>query len=199
MAATKWLIRKITWRTACATSIASPASCARPRRRRRESPSTSPTQIVGDTDLVEIIGRERQQASSLGGKVIHPFSDLLLHDIGSGDGVPISVEEHYGQSRSLRGKSRGNGFDNAVNSRGGKTVPAGQTFSSTKMLAAAKKLRTPPLWGERTHPRDMHDGMSFTIRDAIARHKNESEKTRKRFEQLAPADQKSLIDFVSSL
>jgi CxxC motif-containing protein (DUF1111 family) len=137
--------------------------------------------------------------AALGGKTLHPFSDLLLHDVGTGDGVPISVEEHYGQSRSLRGRSRGNGFDNLVNTRGGKTAPPGQAFSLQKVLAAANKLRTPPLWGVRTHPRYLHDGMSFTIRDATLRHKNEGEKSRKRFEQLAPADQKTLIDFVTSL
>ena len=27
--------------------------------------------------------------AALGNKVIHPFSDFLLHDIGSGDGIPF--------------------------------------------------------------------------------------------------------------
>jgi CxxC motif-containing protein (DUF1111 family) len=27
--------------------------------------------------------------AALGNKIIHPFSDFLVHDIGSGDGIPI--------------------------------------------------------------------------------------------------------------
>jgi len=30
-----------------------------------------------------------QVPASLGNKIIHPYSDYLLHDIGSGDGIPI--------------------------------------------------------------------------------------------------------------
>lgn len=26
---------------------------------------------------------------ALGNKIIHPYSDFLLHDIGSGDGIPV--------------------------------------------------------------------------------------------------------------
>jgi len=32
---------------------------------------------------------------ALGNKVIHPYSDFLLHDIGSGDGIPILPTEEY--------------------------------------------------------------------------------------------------------
>src|SRR5262249_26206031 len=33
---------------------------------------------------------------ALGQKTIHPFSDFLLHDVGSGDGIVMSVDEHCG-------------------------------------------------------------------------------------------------------
>jgi CxxC motif-containing protein (DUF1111 family) len=33
--------------------------------------------------------------NALGDKVIHPFSDFLLHDIGTGDGVPISLAPEF--------------------------------------------------------------------------------------------------------
>jgi CxxC motif-containing protein (DUF1111 family) len=33
--------------------------------------------------------------AALGNKVIHPYSDFLLHDIGTGDGIPIQPTEEY--------------------------------------------------------------------------------------------------------
>ena len=33
---------------------------------------------------------------ALGGKVFHPFGDFLLHDVGTGDGIALSTEEHFG-------------------------------------------------------------------------------------------------------
>jgi hypothetical protein len=30
--------------------------------------------------------------ASLGGKTIHPYSDFLLHDVGTGDGIPVSPD-----------------------------------------------------------------------------------------------------------
>jgi CxxC motif-containing protein (DUF1111 family) len=32
---------------------------------------------------------------ALGSKVIHPYSDFLLHDIGTGDGIPIQPTDEY--------------------------------------------------------------------------------------------------------
>lgn len=69
----------------------------------------------------------------LANKTIHPFSDFLLHKLGTGDDI---VQ---------------NGPQNT-----------------------AKKLRTAPLWGLRTHPVFMHDGGSATIADAIERHAGEA-------------------------
>ena len=33
--------------------------------------------------------------AALANKVIHPYSDFLLHDIGSGDGIPILPNDEY--------------------------------------------------------------------------------------------------------
>ena len=33
--------------------------------------------------------------SALGNKIIHPYSDFLLHDIGTGDGIPFLPEEQF--------------------------------------------------------------------------------------------------------
>jgi CxxC motif-containing protein (DUF1111 family) len=34
---------------------------------------------------------------ALGSKVFHPYSDFLLHDVGTGDGIAIAALEHYGR------------------------------------------------------------------------------------------------------
>ncbi len=69
---------------------------------------------------------------AVGNKIIHPYSDFLLHDIGTGDGIPL--------------------------------LP-GPEFAAT-----ANQIRTAPLWAVRTRNRLMHDGLSFTRQEAIARH-----------------------------
>jgi CxxC motif-containing protein (DUF1111 family) len=35
--------------------------------------------------------------AGLGSKVFHPYSDFLLHDVGTGDGISIAVIEHFGR------------------------------------------------------------------------------------------------------
>jgi CxxC motif-containing protein (DUF1111 family) len=78
--------------------------------------------------------------AALGNKIIHPYSDFLLHDIGTGDGIP------------------------------GQPAPE---FAST-----ANKMRTAPLWGLRTRNRLMHDGLTLTKQDAIARHRGKPARSR---------------------
>ena len=36
--------------------------------------------------------------AALGNKVIHPYSDYLMHDIGTGDGIPIQPTPDYAQT-----------------------------------------------------------------------------------------------------
>jgi CxxC motif-containing protein (DUF1111 family) len=38
---------------------------------------------------------------ALGNKVIHPYSDFLLHDIGTGDGIPVLPGEQYAATANL--------------------------------------------------------------------------------------------------
>ena len=112
--------------------------------------------------------------AALGNKTFHPWSDFLLHDVGTGDGIVIPVEEHYGKSM-------------------GKSVPD-QAFRPV-----ANRIRTAPLWGVRTHTMLMHDGASLTFRDAISRHRGEASEVTRRFEGLNQADQEALIEFLRSL
>ena len=109
---------------------------------------------------------------ALGGKVFHPYSDFLLHDVGTGDGIVIAVPEHFGL-RYMKMQS---------------------TFNPT-----ANRLRTAPLWGVRMRSRLMHDARSVTFADAIARHEGEACKERKKFKKLSEREKQQLFAFLRSL
>jgi len=105
-----------------------------------------------------INGGALRVADALGSKIIHPFSDFLLHDVGTGDGI---VQNGGPSTRN--------------------------------------KMRTAALWGLRTRGRFMHDNLSFSVEDAIARHENQGARARRAFDRLDPADTKRLLTFLLSL
>ena len=110
--------------------------------------------------------------AALGGKVIHPFGDFLLHDVGTGDGIALATVEHFGPSfRSMQ-----------------------PTFEPT-----ANRIRTPPLWGVRVRPRLMHDGRSLTLTAAILRHRGEATQESLRFLGLKEREKQQLLAFLKSL
>ena len=74
---------------------------------------------------------------ALGSQSFHPYGDFLLHNVGTGDGIAVAMEEHYGRAAMTKTWSR---------------------FSYKSLQEAANKVRTAPLWGVRTHSRLMHDG-----------------------------------------
>ena len=39
---------------------------------------------------------------ALENRVIHPYSDFLMHDVGTGDGIPVALVEHFGRERRER-------------------------------------------------------------------------------------------------
>ena len=96
--------------------------------------------------------------NALGNKIIRPFSDFLLHDVGTGDGIV----QNGGQS-------------------------------------TRNKLRTPPLWGSRTHDRHMHDGLSLTFNDSILRHAGEATFVIDRYRGLTLTQRNQLVTFLQSL
>jgi CxxC motif-containing protein (DUF1111 family) len=98
---------------------------------------------------------------SLGDRIIHPYSDFLLHDIGTGDGIPILNTPEY--------------------------------------AATAMQMRTAPLWGLRTRSRLMHDGLTFTLDDAIRRHAGQASASTQAYLQLASRQKVRLIAFLRSL
>ena len=66
-------------------------------------------------------------------------------------------------------------------------------------LVSTWARRTAPLWGVRLHSRLMHDGASFTLTDAILRHRGEAEHVTDKFERLKPAEKEALLEFLRSL
>ena len=115
---------------------------------------------------------------ALARKAFYPFGDFLLHDVGTGDGIVMAMQEHYGRNMyQIQWKNL-----------------SLESFGSTQ-----NKVRTAPLWGVRLRPQLMHDGQSVTLRDAILRHLGEAEDVTQRFKKLMRNDQEALIEFLKSL
>ncbi len=150
-------------------------------------------------------------SSALERRTIHPYSDFLLHDIGTGDGIAIALVEHFGRERvekRFREESSAAGADHAAAppedecSESFQTgVAEGQRSRKLRRdtLCARNKIRTAPLWGLRVRSRLMHDGNSTRFDQAIRRHQGESTQITKRFLMLSSADQKALLAFLQSL
>src|SRR6201981_616725 len=101
--------------------------------------------------------------SALGSLTLHPYSDFLMHDVGTGDGILQATREHYGHQvfQQMSGYLSKQDFESSRN-----------------------KMRTAPLWGVRLRPRLMHDGASLTLLDAITRHRGEATHVAQQFEKL---------------
>lgn len=97
--------------------------------------------------------------AELGDERIRPFSDFLLHDVGTGDGI---VQNGGAATRNM--------------------------------------VRTPPLWGVRTRPELMHEGLAFTFNEAIQRHAGTGGTiSRNAFNALTTAQKNDVIAFLKSL
>jgi CxxC motif-containing protein (DUF1111 family) len=114
---------------------------------------------------------------AIGGRTFHPFSDFLLHDVGTGDGIVVTTVEHYGRSARQMPKE----------------------CSSENFQKTQNRIRTAPLWGLRLRSRLMHDGASVTLRDSVLRHGGEASAATRDFRKLSAKDQESVLKFLSSL
>lgn len=119
-----------------------------------------------------LFGGAYRVPQALGSRTLHPYSDYLMHDVGTGDGIVLAVPEHHGPQ----------------------FVEMQASFAES-----ANRIRTAPLWGLRTRSRLMHDGLSFTLREAISRHQGEARAARAAFDALPPASQEQLLSFLRSL
>ena len=119
-----------------------------------------------------MFGGRYRVPQALGGRTIHPYSDYLVHDVGTGDGIVLAVPEHYRPEFSGMQES---------------------------FAGSANKMRTAPLWGLRTRSRLMHDGLSVTLREAISRHQGEATSARTAFDRLPAPSQEQVLVFLRSL
>ena len=65
--------------------------------------------------------------------------------------------------------------------------------------ATRNMVRTAPLWGVRTRPELMHDGLSFTFNEAIQRHAVQATASRNAFNALTSAQRSDVVAFLRSL
>ena len=106
---------------------------------------------------------------ALGDKIIHPFSDFLLHDIGTGDGI---VETN---GELTRNKVR--------------TAPLWGLRTRDKFMHDGGSSSAPSNSGAQ----------SFTLNEAVLRHAGQASSSRTAYQALTPVQKGQLIRFLKSL
>ncbi len=156
------------------------------------------------------VGGPGLHPEALENRTIHPFSDFLLHDIGTGDGISVALVEHFGrhllekrfrEEGKAEGSEPGGNFEEECSESYQEAVAEGEKHPKLlrDTLCARNKIRTSPLWGLRLRSRFMHDGSSIQLDDAVRRHSRESSKVIEHYLKLKPAEQKVLVTFLQSL
>ncbi|MET0650386.1 MAG: di-heme oxidoredictase family protein [Pyrinomonadaceae bacterium] len=107
--------------------------------------------------------------TALGDKVIHPFSDFLLHDIGTGDGI---VETN---GEVTRNKVR--------------TPPLWGLRTRDRLMHD----------GGSSSPPSNSGAQSFTLNEAIMRHAGQASTSRSAYQALTPLQKAQLFRFLKSL
>ena len=149
-------------------------------------------------------------ADALENRTIHPYSDFLLHDVGTGDGISVALIEHFGRDRIEKRmrEEHAAGTNGSASKQEDECSESYQTAvaegeKNPKLLrdtlCARNKIRTAPLWGLRLRSRLLHDGGSVQLDDAIRRHRHEAEESSERFFKLKAADQQAVLTFLGSL
>jgi CxxC motif-containing protein (DUF1111 family) len=67
------------------------------------------------------------------------------------------------------------------------------------MAATANQIRTAPLWGLRTRNRLLHDGLTFTLDEAIRRHRGQALAAATAYGKLSATRRRQLLAFLGSL
>jgi len=142
-------------------------------------------------------------------RTIHPYSDFLLHNVGTCDGIAIALIEHFGRERLEKRFSEEKSaqpqapakLEDECSESYQDAIAEGEKHPNLvrDTMCARDKIRTAPLWGLRVRSRLMHDGLSVQVDDAIRRHRGEAEHVTNKFLKLKPADQKALLVFLQSL
>lgn len=105
----------------------------------------------------------------LGNQTIHPYSDFLLHDMGS-ELLGVGLDDHY-----ISGLARGNEW---------RTTPLWGIGLQEKVNA---------------HTYFLHDGRARNLQEAILWHGGEGEASKNLFRKMAKDDRQALIKFLESL
>jgi CxxC motif-containing protein (DUF1111 family) len=145
--------------------------------------------------------------NALGSKIIHPFSDFMLHDIGTGDGI-VQTQHAQRPARGMENLKKAPRED--LNREGIARVQARPQPGSRRALSdepgldqrTINMIRTAPLWGLRVRPQLLHDGSAVTIDEAIRKHKGQAEEVTKKYLGLVadhPEQARQLIAFLNSL
>ncbi len=105
----------------------------------------------------------------LGNQTIHPYSDFLLHDMGS-ELMGVGLDDHY-----ISGLARGNEW---------RTTPLWGIGLQEKVNA---------------HTYFLHDGRARNLQEAILWHGGEGEASKNLFRKMEKDDRQALIKFLESL
>jgi CxxC motif-containing protein (DUF1111 family) len=145
---------------------------------------------------------------ALGDKIIYPYSDFMLHDIGTGDGI-VQTQHAQRPPRNVNNIERVP--ENIMSREGCVRVQAAPHEGHRRALSEAAALdqrtinmmRTAPLWGLRVRPQLLHDGSALTLDDAIRKHKVKSKsgdvELPGNFEKLTDEQKRQLRAFLNSL
>jgi Tol biopolymer transport system component len=106
---------------------------------------------------------------ALGNKIIHPYSDFLLHDIGTGDGI---VETNGETTRNMM-----------------RTAPLWGLRTHDRFMHDGGSSSAPTNSGAQ----------SFTLNEAILRHAGQATSSRNSYQALTPLQKAQLIKFLKSL
>jgi CxxC motif-containing protein (DUF1111 family) len=145
---------------------------------------------------------------ALGDKIIHPYSDFMLHDIGTGDGI---AQTQHAQRPPRNVNNLEKVPENIVTREGAVRVQAVRQEGHRRTLSEAPALdqrtvnmmRTAPLWGLRVRPQLLHDGSALTLDEAIRKHKVKSKAgdvdLPGNFDKLTDEQKRQLRAFLNSL
>ena len=140
--------------------------------------------IPRDPQLVEEARTGKSQFMSIGCADCHSvtlgpaqglYSDLLLHDLGSG----------------LEGRA---GYAARPDE-----APSESNNSDDSQRPSPSEWRTAPLWGVADSAPYLHDGRAASLEEAIQLHGGEASGVSERFKALSPVDQLSIISFLNTL
>jgi CxxC motif-containing protein (DUF1111 family) len=146
--------------------------------------------------------------AALGNKIIHPYSDLMLHDIGTGDSI---AQTQHAQRPARGAESMPKPPLEPAAHEGVVRVQARPESGNRRALSEQPSLdqrtvnmiRTAPLWGLRVRPQLLHDGSALTLEDAIRKHKVMSKSAGvnlpANFDSLTDEQKRQLRAFLNSL